>query len=404
MSRHLPRLAVVAGAVLAVLWVVAVLDASEPGQGTILLFLGVTVAVGTVVAMRVPANPIGWLLLATAGFFLVQAPVGALGERMLESHPTVAAWLLWFGAERDDTWTWFPALWLLFTQVLLHFPDGKLPSAGWRVFRWFTWATLVYGTLVLAAIQTDVWPGVPSPVGLLSSDNPLVLVALLALLVCVLGSALSLVRRYRQASGTVREQITWVTFAVVLVIGVYAVSLTSVLFSLEAPWFWSVVSMSYSLIPLSIGVAVLKYRLFDIDRIVSRTVAYAVVTAAVLGVYALVVTSVARLLPASSALSVALATLAAAAAFRPLLARVQRRVDRRFDRARFDALREAEAFADRLSSTVDPDLVTADLHAVLDRTLAPTSVGTWTVGEAVAQRDPSASSHPAGPARRKPSP
>ncbi len=377
MSRRGPQLAVGVGALLAVLWVVAVLDARDPGQWAILLFLGVAVAVGTVVAARVPANPIGWLLLATAAFFLAQAPVGALGERLLDTRPAAAAWLLWFGAERDDTWTWFPPLWLLFTQVLLHFPDGRLPSPRWRAFRWFTWATFGYGTLVLGAIRTEVWPGVPSPVGVVSNDNPLVLVALLALLVCVLGSAWSLVRRYRQASGTVREQITWVTFAVVVVIGVYALSLTSVVLGIEAPWFWSVVAASYSLIPLSIGVAVLKYRLWDIDRVVSRTVAYAVVTAGVLSVYALVVTTVARLLPASGALAVALATLAAAAAFRPLLGRVQGRVDRRFDRARYDAVREVESFAGRLAASVDPDAVTADLRAVLDRTVAPHCVGTW---------------------------
>ena len=167
------------------------------------------------------------------------------------------------------------------------------------------------------------------------------------------------------------------TFAVAVVIAIYAVSLTWAASDFEAPWFWSIVAASYSLIPLSIGIAVLKYRLWDIDRIVSRTVAYGLVTVTVLGVYALVVTTAARLLPASNTLAVALATLAAAAVSRPLLSRVQRAVDRRFDRARFDATREAEAFAARLSSTVDPDQVAADLHAVLDRTLAPRTMGVW---------------------------
>jgi hypothetical protein len=139
--------------------------------------------------------------------------------------------------------------------------------------------------------------------------------------------------------------------------------------------------MSYSLIPLSIGIAVLKYRLWDIDRIVSRTVAYGLVTVTVLGVYALVVTTAARLLPASNSLAVALGTLAAAAASRPLLSRVQRAVDRRFDRTRFDATREAEAFAARLASTLDPDQVAADLHIVLDRTLAPRTMGVWVAPE-----------------------
>jgi hypothetical protein len=167
---------------------------------------------------------------------------------------------------------------------------------------------------------------------------------------------------------------------VVLVISVYAISLTAgvVVARAELPWLWSLVSLWYSLIPISMGIAILRYRLWEIDRILSRTVAYALVTALVLGVYALTVTTVARLLPSSSTLAVALATLTAAAAFRPLLARVQGRVDRRFDRARFDGLREVEAFAERLAGAVDPDAVTADLRSVLDRTLAPSRVGVWT--------------------------
>jgi hypothetical protein len=366
------------GVLLALLWILVVVDTRSAGLWPILVFLAISVAVGTVVAARVPRNPIGWLLLATAGLFLVQFPVEILGERLLDSRPTAAAWLLWYGADREDTWTWFPPLWLLFTQLLLHFPDGRLPSPGWRAFRWFTWFTLVYGTLVLAAIRTEVAAGVPSPAGLVSNENPLVGLALLALLASVLGSAWSLVRRYRGSAGEVREQIRWVTFAVAVVITVYALSLSwGVVFDNEAPWFWSIVAMSYSLIPLSIGIAVLKYRLWDIDRIVSRTVAYGLVTLTALGVYALVVTTAARLLPAPNTLAVALGTLAAAAASRPLLSRVQRAVDRRFDRTRFDATREAEAFAARLASTLDPDQVAADLHIVLDRTLAPRTMGVW---------------------------
>lgn len=376
------RLAVGICAPLAILWILAVLDTEGAGLWPILVFLAISIAVGTVVAARVPRNPIGWLLLATSGLFLVQSPVEALGERLLESRPTAAAWLLWYGGDREDTWTWFPPLWLLFTQVLLHFPDGRLPSPGWRAFRWFTWFTLGYGTLVLASIRTEVAPGVPSPAGLVSNENPLVGLALLALLVSVVGSAWSLVRRYRRSAGEVREQIRWVTFAVAVVITIYALSLSwGAVSDFEVPWFWSIVAMSYSLIPLSIGIAVLKYRLWDIDRIVSRTVGYGLVTVAVLGVYALVVTTIARLLPVSNTLAVALGTLAAAAVSRPLLSRVQRAVDRRFDRARFDATREAEAFAARLSSTVNTDQVAADLHAVLDRTLAPRTMGVWLAPE-----------------------
>jgi hypothetical protein len=143
---------------------------------------------------------------------------------------------------------------------------------------------------------------------------------------------------------------------------------------LRAPW-WA--ALLLNAIPISIGIAALRYRLWDIDRVVSRTVAYGLVTAAVLGVYALAVTTIARLLPVSDALAVAVATLAAAVVFRPLLSRVQGYVDRRFDRAWFAAGREAEAFAVRLTGAI-VDAVATDQDAVLACTLAPEAVGVWT--------------------------
>jgi hypothetical protein len=133
----------------------------------------------------------------------------------------------------------------------------------------------------------------------------------------------------------------------------------------------------YALIPVSIGVAVLRYRLYDIDRIISRTLAYLAVTAVVLAVYAGVIALTTRLLPVTSAFSVAAATLAAAAVFRPALRKVQTAVDHRFNRARFDASRASEEFGAQLRHEVNPYAISADLIGVINRTLQPAAVHLW---------------------------
>jgi hypothetical protein len=137
--------------------------------------------------------------------------------------------------------------------------------------------------------------------------------------------------------------------------------------------------MSYGLIPIAIAVAVLRYRLYEIDRIISRTAAYALVTLLVLGVYAVVVTSITWLLPGAPAVAVAVATLAAAALALPALRWIRRRVDHRFDRARYDAQRVVESFGERLRNGADPDSAATDLVSAAEQTLQPAAVGLWLV-------------------------
>jgi FlaA1/EpsC-like NDP-sugar epimerase len=140
----------------------------------------------------------------------------------------------------------------------------------------------------------------------------------------------------------------------------------------------SIVLISYGLIPVAIAIAVLRYRLYEIDRIISRTVSYALVTAIVVAVYALVVTSVAWLLPDATTLGVALATLSAAAFFLPVLRVTRRLLDRRFNRAQYDAERVVVAFGDRLRTGADPHTAASDLADAVERTLEPSVVGVWT--------------------------
>ena len=197
-------------------------------------------------------------------------------------------------------------------------------------------------------------------------------------------SVLSLVRRFRQAASVEREQIRWITWAAATIGVLYTVTL---LVSIGSDWgpgappflavLQSAALLSFCLLPMSISVAVLKYRLFDIDRIISRTTSYVVVTGLLLATYAAVVATLTRLVPGSSSLAVAAATLAAAAAFRPLLRRVQSGVDARFNRERYDAVHTVEQFASDLRQIVDPDVVIDDLLSVVGHTLEPSTVKIW---------------------------
>jgi hypothetical protein len=337
--------------------------------------LGVTGAVGWLLASRLPRNPLGWLLLFVTGTFLVSFPAAAVGDVLVETRPGVAAWLLWFGGSNDFSWLWLPPLGVLFTQVLLRFPDGRLPSPRWRWFSRLTVFVIAVGTISLATSPSDLAPGLPNPLGLqwLAGNTWLFPTIGIPLLLCFAGSAASVVVRYRHADTVTRAQIRWFAWAATTVVGLFVFS-----FALPASsTLDNVVSTSYGLIPASIGVAVLRYRLYDIDRVVSRTLAYGLVTAGVLAVYATMVAIIGRLVPSSSSFAVATATLTAAAAFRPLLSRVQAVVDHRFNRARYDAQRLVDVFALRLRDTVDPDATTAALLTTVDRSLQPASLGLW---------------------------
>jgi asparagine N-glycosylation enzyme membrane subunit Stt3 len=189
----------------------------------------------------------------------------------------------------------------------------------------------------------------------------------------LLGTALvSVVLRLRRASGEERQQVKWFVYTVVTVILVFVASTLMIGAGLLFPLF--------GLIPVSVAVAVFKYRLYDIDRLINRTLVYGLLTAMLLGVYAGLVFLLGRLLdPATgdSALAVAASTLAVAALFQPARRRVQALVDRRFNRARYDAAQTVERFSARLRNEVDLDALNAELLAVVDQTMQPSSASLW---------------------------
>jgi hypothetical protein len=195
--------------------------------------------------------------------------------------------------------------------------------------------------------------------------------ALAAVAVLALGAIGHQAANWRHASGERRQQLKWLmSGAMVAVVGGgSSVLINSVL--------WQVAALGFAALPVSIGIGILKYRLYDIDRIVSRTLAYAIVTGLLVGVYAGLVLLATRVLPFSGPVAVAGSTLAAAALFNPLRRRVQHAVDRRFNRARYDADRTIAAFAGRLQDAVDLDSVRDDLVRIVQKALEPAHVSVW---------------------------
>lgn len=329
--------------------------------------------VGTLLASRRSRNPFGWVLIAFAGTFGVGGVADGLLRR--DAPPAVLDVAAWAAA-----WTWVPAITILAVGLLL-FPDGRLPSRRWRVVLAIQSAALG-GTLLLASALwshrgaglvgvDDQWPGVAGTIGNLLL--PLILVGFV-------GSLASLLVRYRTAGTIVRLQLKWLLLAVLLL--ALALTLAAVSDALgiatdHAQDVLGVVGLFF--LPVAIGIAVLRYRLFEIDRIISRTLTYALVTAVLIGVYVGAVVGVGALLPAArdSDLPVALSTLVVAGLFQPVRRRVQTTVDRRFDRVRYDATRTAEAFAQRLRNEVDLGEVSRDLARTVRHAVAPASISLW---------------------------
>jgi hypothetical protein len=262
----------------------------------------------------------------------------------------------------------------LFTLVPLLFPTGRPPSRRWNVLVWTTavgTAISIVGVLTGTRHWIDFGTANPLYHPAVSS---IILLGVPLVVISVAGSIAAVVVRYRRSSGALRQQLRWfvcaAVFATVLVGAVLASNAhNGVTIALQ---FIGVAS-----VPVTMGIAILRYRLYDIDRVVSRTVAYAVVTGLLIAVYAGGVSLTTQLLPLSSSVGVATSTLIVAALFQPLRRRVQLRVDRRFNRERYDATRMIDAFAVRLRDQVESDAVRNDLIDVTVTTMAPTTVSLW---------------------------
>jgi hypothetical protein len=351
-----------------------------PNQYAYVLTLVSAATVGAVLASRRPRHPVGWLLLAL-GLSVVAAGVAqgyaGYGLQVRPGSLPGARWVALYGDATGIVWS------ALVGFILLLTPTGSLPSPRWR---W--WA------IVTAALPVVFLLGQPLSAGLLGGPDEsvtsplavpglagLVLVASIAALIfsqlAVLVDVASLVMRFRRARGTERQQLRWVAMAAGLLAVAVVAIVIGALTGHPALLEWTS-GLFVALLPVATGAAILRYRLYDLDRIISRTLSYGLLTLLLGGGYAALVLGLGqRLGGRQSSLVVAGATLAVAAVFQPARRRIQALVDRRFNRRRYDAVETIQAFSARLHQQVDLTTLTAELLAVAERTVEPTMVSLW---------------------------
>jgi hypothetical protein len=336
--------------------------------------------VGAVLATRRPRHPVGWLLLglgASIGFTGITDGYALYGLLARPGSLPAARWPAIYG----------PAVAVAGIAclgfVLLLTPTGSLPSPRWR---W--WARVAAAAPVVYLVALALTPEpldsfyrsvVTNPLGLRTPFELPIKITRAAVTVTVVAlvvGALSLVVRFRRARGTERQQLRWVALAAVLASLAILTALAGMVTGNAALRNWGI-GVSFAVLPPAIGAAILRYRLYDLDRILSRTLAYGLLTVVLACCYAAVVLGLGRLLGRDSSLVVAAATLAVAALFQPLRRHLQAAVDRRFNRRRHDAGRIIEAFAARLRDQVDLDALNSELLGVVDQTMQPTRASLW---------------------------
>jgi hypothetical protein len=343
--------------------------------------------VGFVVAWRKPRNPLGWCLvgLAVAGALSEDGSFYAVADYRLR-HGTLP--LGWVAMLAQPGWAIAIALIVL---ALLLFPDGTLafPRLRWVLWLYLAigvvWMGSAYGITVDAIVRHDIRVDSGGNLVALGDSassptwwNVVQNVGLVVLGLSALLSLAGLVISYRRSAGDRRQQLKWL-------LGGFGVGLVGVVLAGfaagQAPSWAKVVGhvavLGIFAVPVSMGVAIMRYRLYEIDRIISRTLAYAIITGVLVGVYAGLVLLATEVLRLHSTVAVAASTLAAAALFNPLRRRVQRLVDRRFNRARYDADQMVAAFAAQLKDAVDLNSVRDDLAAVAQKALEPAHVSVW---------------------------
>ncbi|HEY8988733.1 MAG TPA: hypothetical protein VIM39_06895, partial [Candidatus Limnocylindrales bacterium] len=391
-----PRLAVVgvAASLAAVVFIIAVSivflvrgSAGEIAFGLlpILLILD-TSLVGGLLATRRPDNVIGALLLVTSLLSAVSFAAGYyanLDDLMGQGRLPFVVPVAWVGG-----WIFVPAIGLIVVFLPMLFPTGHLPGPRWRVL-----AGVVILALFVGTLQTAIAPGplsdadwIVNPVRLPAplSDWIAAIDAIQRAFVPIvfLIAVASVAARFRASRGAERQQLKWFLF--VVTIAASALGLSIAFSGPVADAAWAVGLVAMACVPLAIGIAILRYRLYEIDRIVSRTVSYGAVTALLVAVFAGVNLALEALLASmtqAGTLAVAASTLVVFALFQPVRRRVQGVVDHRFDRDRYEADRIAAAFAERLRDEVDPSRLRHELDEVLAQTVAPSSSYLWLRGE-----------------------
>jgi hypothetical protein len=364
---------------------------AEPGLAQTVIAVAVFALsfplLGWIVLRRQPSNPLGWIYL-TVGFWQAF-------NMFASNYATLAFWVasgdLPFAAELSwvGVWAWVPGFTLFSTLGILLFPSGRMPSRRW----WPVVALAIIAFLLLLVPAVPMWSyrGLPlervAALNLTPPPDPVVdgayaiaAVGQVVLMIAMIGSVLGLATRFRRSTGVERQQLKWFTYAAIVDVLLIVVWTLNVL----DPLLNTLSAFLIASFPIAIAIAILRYRLYDIDRVVSRTIGYAIITGILgvtfAGVVLLVQAVVNPLLPqvaATGTPAIAASTLAAAALFQPLRRRVQAAVDRRFDRARVDRERSVVGLSNRLRDAVELDVIRADLLTTIDSTVRPASMSVW---------------------------
>jgi hypothetical protein len=349
--------------------------------------------VGALIASRRPTNAIGWICLAVGLLWMLNIISGGYGIYGLLASPGSVPFPVAIGSQGE--WMGPATVGLLGTFLILLFPDGRLPSGRWRPLAWLSGTLLVLGSVgnALAPGPLPDLGGVRNPFGLEGypwmSEARDALNLLLSL--CMLAAASSLVLRYRRSGGEVRQQIKWIAFAAsVVALGVSGAVVLGT-FTPDAGGthpLWvglleDAITLSFAGIPIAVGFAVLKYRLYNIDLLINRTLVYGALTAALVAVYfggVAATEAVVRTLirqEQQPQLAIVVSTLLIAALFNPLRRRIQTFIDRRFYRRKYDARKTLDAFSAKLRDETDLDALSGDLIGVVRETMQPAHVSLW---------------------------
>jgi hypothetical protein len=381
-------------------------SAQSPGNSTTLGTISDTVSwvlflafpiVGALIASRRPRNPIGWICLADGLLWMILAvtdrySVYGVTEPGSVPFPVAIGTL-------SNQWLWVPTIGLLGIYLVLLFPDGKLASRRWRPLAIFSGVMIVLLSITggLAPGPLENQGGVRNPFGLEALpwlvDVSYVILPLLPL--CILASAVSMVLRFRRSRGEERQQIKWVAFAIafsgLLYLIFMIIQLIFLLRGVNSPaefprWveaLFTVVALSFAGVPVAIGFAVLKYRLYDIDVVINLTLVYGSLTAMLIALYFGSVALTQTILRALTGqteqpqLAIVVSTLVIAALFNPLRRRIQSFIDRRFYRSKYDARKTLDAFSARLRDETDLETLNNDLAGVIRETMQPAHVSLW---------------------------
>jgi hypothetical protein len=355
---------------------------ADPGREVFIWVIALVFSgVGALIASRQPDNAIGWLFL-WAG---VAAAIGSLASSYADywvdsgdGPARLGKTAAWYG-----DLSWIPFILVPSTFVLLLFPNGRLLSRRWRPVAWCAALGIAGGfvTQGLHSGRLEDYPQLPNPYGVESPVlEPLSGLALLLLAIGIVGSSASLIVRFRRARGAQRQQMKWLAFAGAIAgtcVIVFSVPLYDVVGEVVAN---TAIMLGVLGMPLAAGVAILRYRLYDIDVVINRTLVYGALSATLAAAYLGSVLLLQLLLngvTGDSSLAVAGSTLAVAALFRPARERIQEVVDRRFYRSRYDAARTLDRFGAQLRDEVDLGALRAELRSVVADTMQPEHVSVW---------------------------